>query len=513
MRAGPRLVASIGLVLLCFVLATPRSGGPDEPSHMVASAAVVRLERAGEVFDPDPAYRVFEVPAMIGEPNPACWALQPEQPAGCASLPSDDTGDVRAITTSANYPPWSYVLPGLASFVPWASGYAYIARLLMAVVPLALVAAALMRTRSIGPGATAAALVGLTPIAWFSMAIVNPSAVAIAGGIALWVALLTPPDRRGDVLLLAGWAATLLPRRDGPIWTTLIVLAVCFALNRRPRSFVLERPRAVQMAAAGLAVVPVVVTLLGGFRDLNLLLAASPATLVAVDLFLPYWVNLRSRRDRVLVGSGFALVALALGWLAVSMRPGGFDESVLLLIMSNTGEHLQQLVGVLGWVDTPVPLAAVFAFWCAIGALAALAFLEQPRIAASGAAVLGATIVAAWVLELGQGANYGSYWQGRYSMPFVVGLPLLLAIRTGASPRAGTSMTVARLGTPLVVTVWVILNLGFAGALHRWGVGLSGSWAPQQWDTWGAPLPPWMLLVVHGAATAVLVSTVREGRE
>jgi hypothetical protein len=182
-----------------------------------------------------------------------------------------------------------------------------------------------------------------------------------------------------------------------------------------------------------------------------------------------------------------------------------------LLVMSQTGVHLQQLVGVLGWLDAPVPMAAVFAFWAVVGALAALAFLEQPHIALVGVAAIAATVVTAWVLELGQGATYGNYWQGRYSMPYFVGIPLLFAMRPlgGSRPRrVHISRAIAGLSAPLLATVWFVMNLGLAGALHRWGVGLGGSWAPQRWNTWDSPLAPWLLLVVHGIASAFLLMTV-----
>jgi hypothetical protein len=476
---------------------------------MVASAALVRGERAGALYEPDPALRLFEVPAMVGAPDPACWAQHPEQPVGCAQLASDDTDDVLAATTSANYPPWSYVLPGLASFVPWAAGYAYLARMMMGLVPLALVTASILRSRSIGPGATSALLVGMTPIAWFSMSIVNPSAVAIAGGLALWVALLSAPDKRGDLLLVGGAAAVLLARRDGPVWVTLIVLAVCLALSQRPSNLLRDRRRWTWMTVGVLGAIPVISTFLAGFRDLNLVIAASPFGLIAVDLVVRRWTSVSSARSRVII-AGAAVGALsAVAVVAVAIRPGLVNRSLLLLIMSNTGTHLNQLVGVLGWLDTPVPAAAVFAFWGALGALAAIAFLEQPKIAFAGAFALAATIVTAWILELGQGATYGQYWQGRYSMPIVVGIPLLFAVRTNGRSLGGVSSSplTARLARPLLVVIWFIANLGFAGALHRWGVGVGGSWAIQRWDTWAAPLAPWLLLAVHALATGALLAS------
>ena len=47
------LIAGVVLTALCWILGNPRSSGPDEPSHMIASAGLVRGDREGRV-NPDP---------------------------------------------------------------------------------------------------------------------------------------------------------------------------------------------------------------------------------------------------------------------------------------------------------------------------------------------------------------------------------------------------------------------------------------------------------------------------
>ncbi len=163
-------------------------------------------------------------------------------------------------------------------------------------------------------------------------------------------------------------------------------------------------------------------------------------------------------------------------------------------------------MGVLGWLDAPVPTSGVLLYWAGIGALAAVAWLELPRAAVVFCGALVGAVIAAWVLELGQGANYGQYWQGRYSMPFVVGFPVVLAWR----PSASTLMQ--RLGAPIAAISWLVANLGFAAAQRRWGVGIDGSWYPWDWDTWGAPVPPIVLVVAHALITAALAAAVLRHR-
>lgn len=507
------------VTVVCFIIAIPRSGGPDEPSHMVASAALVRGEVDGQVVPGEPAVRSFDLPIMVGFPDPGCWARQPQIAAACAPEPPANNVDAALRTTSYNYPPWAYVLPGLASFVAPPDWYAYLARMFMAAVPLALVCASLARARRLGRGAAVASLIGLTPIAWFSMSIVNPSAVAIGGGLALWTALLIPRARSIDFLLIAGWLAVLLPRRDGPIWVLLIVLGACVLLQRAPLQILRDAPLATRAVLVASVMLPPATALFNEQRGLNLLLSLAPLGLVPAAGLCLMWRRFPGWRARGAIALGSATLVTAGLAVALSARPGGYDATVTRLIVGKTGEHLRQLVGVLGWLDAPAPLIALFAFWVLIGVLIAGALTEQPSVALFGAAALATVVVAAWVLELGQGDPGGTYWQGRYSMPFVVGLPLALALRSGSEdddrPLIESPFVADRhVGTTIAAIVWIIWNMTFVAALHRWGAGLDGPWPPSSWESWNAPAGPTLLIVVHAVSTgALLVAQIARSGE
>lgn len=502
------LIVPVVLILACYVFATPRNGGPDEPSHAVFSAAVVRGDLSGESVPGDRSRRLFQVPAMVGQPDPGCWAQEPFIAVNCASLGSASTDTVSSVSRSSNYAPWAFVLPGLASLVPSASEYMYLARILMVLVPLLLVVGALAQLHGFGPGVRSAALLGVTPIAWFSMSIVNPSAIAIAGGFALWAAMLARTRTRGDVLLVCAWAAVLLPRRDGPLWATFIVLGACLVTSVEPLAVWRSLSSWARMAVTALAVLPVLTMAFTDTSSADAALALTPLALVAASPVVA--LHRRSSRPRLVVAgtAGGALIAVAA--LVVRLRPGGFQAQVLRAIMGNTGEHLRQLVGVLSWLDAPVPWFAVFLFWAVVGGLITVARLEQPRVALVGGGIVVLTVLTAWTLELGQGADYGRYWQGRYSIPFTIGLPLVLAVRVHGG-RVIRSASVDSLALPIAASAWVIWNAGFAAALQRWGVGLGGSWWPTDWNTWGSALPPWLLLVVHAVATAWLTGAAAAG--
>lgn len=502
---------AIAVVIGCWILGNPRSSGPDEPSHMVASAALVRGERDGRVDPVRPGYTLFLVPAMVGSPDPACWStsvgLDPNVPVTCATSQELTTDEQFVGTSSENYPPWGFVLPGLASYVPEAGLYAYLARALNALIPLVLVGwsvSNLARHRRI---LGVAALAGLTPIAWFTFGVVNPSAVAIAGGLALWAGLLVPTGHRATWLATAGWVALMLPRRDGPIWVLLIVLTCCWLTGRRPAELWRDLALPQRAAVVGAAVLAPVTPLWNGETNLNLVLSLAPLGLVAVDLLARQYRSRTSPDERrAIVGGSVLAVVLFLG-IAVTLRPGGFDTNVVRLVVTATGEHLRQLVGVLGWLSTPVPPSMVFLQWALLGGLATVAYLECRRAALVGAAALAAAIVTAWVLELGQGANYGRYWHGRYTMPLAVGLPIVLAWRAvRAAPADDEETLVDRLVPVVAVVAWIVSNVAFAAAQQRWAVGIGGTWYPWRWDTWSPPVWPFALIVFHAIASGVAIA-------
>jgi hypothetical protein len=496
------LVAGVLLTTLCWIMGNPRSAGPDEPSHMIASAGLVRGDREGRP-NPDPNYpgtHLFEVPGMVGQPDPGCWApLKPEIPVACAFTQPLTTETRELPSTSFNYAPWAYVLPGLASFVPSAGGYAYLARLMNALVPIVLVTASLLLLVRVRPSSASSALLGITPIAWFTFGFVSPSAVAIGGGVALWTALLFRRSGSASWLAVAGWAAVLLSRRDGPVWATMIALACCLLTAVRPFELWSGLDRWARWAVIAIAPLPVVTPLMNGDRDSNLLLTFTPLALVVVELLAQRYSKLTSGAARRALIAYSAIAAVLVAIALVLMRPGGFRAEMLRLVVANTGDHLRQLVGILGWLDTPVPMIAVFLFWAVIGALVAVAALEFLRAALVYAGCLAGAIVMAWLLELGQGLDYGDYWQGRYTMPFAVGLPLIIAWRA----EDGDWM-VDRLAPFVAWSSWVIVNVAFIAAQQRWGVGVNGSWYPWDWDTWGAPIVPWLLVLVHAGGTAML---------
>lgn len=512
------LGAAVVVVSLCWIVGNPRSAGPDEPSHMIAAAGLVRGDRDGEPMDGSTSLRIYEVPAMAGAPDPACWVLPPglefsgQVGVACADAEPLSTATVTKASRSGDYAPFAYLLPGVASFVPWAGGYAYLARLLDAAVPVLLTVWSLVLWSRRGGTGALAVLLGMTPIVWFTYGVVNPSAPAIGGGIALWTGLLLLPDAveaardrstrprwSAGALAVAGWVALVLPRRDGPVWATLIVTLLCVVLVRSPRSLLPALPRRGPAIVAVAVVASIVATALTRGSALDVALACSPVALLAVDAIWPGATALDPMARRSLLRVG---VPVGLGLLfltAAVVRPGGWEPGVIRAIFENSERHVVQWVGALGWIDAPMPLPVIVLSWAAVGGLLALAIVEHPPAARAGLVAIGTAFVVAWLLEIGTGSDSATYWQGRYTMPFAVGVPLVLSLRRG-----GTAPAVRR-GPAIATAAWLVGVAGFATAQRRWGVGTAGSWMPWNWDTWDAVLPPLLLVIVHALALGAAV--------
>jgi hypothetical protein len=471
-------------VVVAEILGTPRNAGPDEPAHIVRGAGLVRgevfgeqlldwsAERSGEDAEgvdvdadlaaADPAsdvLRVFDVPRWVTQPSEDCYKHEPWIPASCATVV--DVSGSGALSTAGSYPIWDHVLPGLATVVLSGSKALWLARLLHALIPTFLIAATLTRLLLDGRRVAASALlVATTPMVLFMVAVVNPSGVALAGAIALWVAAddLLRARRPPSWLLPAGYAALVLPRDDGVLWAALVVAVLALVWRQSPLAMWRALPVAMRAAVAA-------VTVVGG----------AWAALVGGDL------------------------------LPVDRPPSGL--SLAEEVVARSGRHLREAVGVLGWLDTHIPESA-FALWCFAAGLVVMVALagNSYRRAIGSAVALGLFFVVGWVLEIIQGDTAGLFWQGRYALPMLIGFVLVAGLIDGADRQFGR--VAALMPGVAALVVW---NFSFLQQQRRWGVAESGSIRPWSWDTWDAPLPVLLIIAVHVAGSAGLGWLVWQG--
>jgi hypothetical protein len=355
------------------------------------------------------------------------------------------------------------------------------------------------------------ALVALTPGVWFFSTVVNPSGWVAAGGLAMWTAFLSGCEDRAVTegervwLFVAGWSAMCLSRFDGLAFAVLVaVLGLLWggdrlldALRRRRRAMIL-----VALAALGNAGWAV----FNGRRQF--LVGGRPVEVAVMVLIVVVAVLLGRRR---LPGEGRRQVLERWVWLPpvllVAVPVGAFfavsahRHAAYAASVGNTGNSIEEAVGVLGWVDTRIP-AFAFALWfVAVGALLGVAVLRGERRGVVVALSAAASIPALqWFLQ-----GEIDYWHGRYLFGVFVGVPMLAAA-AGQGRGTDGAWNVRRFGALIAGLIWVVWVLAFAQTMRRFGVGEVGVMNPARWDTYGAPLPPVLLLVVFAVASAVLLA-------
>ena len=496
-------MVATGLIVLCWLLLMPPGSGPDEPGHLIRAGAVVRADLGDEsTYALPDDYRIAE---------PGCYAFQPTVAAACATAPVR-TGDTIDLPTRAGeYPIWGHLLFGVPTLLPVLEPIWW-ARLAGGLVATLLVGWSLVGSRRVGPAGSAALLLGITPMAWSTFGTVNPSSISIAGAVALWTGLLlirsddeTPvgPITAGWLTAI-GWMALVLPRRDGLVWASIALVVALAATSRTVPGWWRSLGRAHQV----IVVVPALVTMiwgaLSGARSTQFVVLAP--LVVAASAAWSWWSSRPAHTPTTLWVSGIAAGAVGVlaTYVVIDTRPGGWDTDFAVDVAMQTDENFVEAIGVLGWLDTVVPAGAVHLWLVALGMLIASALLAGARRAVIWALVLaGATAATSWVLELMQGNTSGTYWQGRYSLPLLVGVPLLLVI--GHRSNIGGAMTVVR---PVAAAGLLVVNIAAWSAGRRFGVGTDGPLLPWRWDTSLQPVPPILLLIVHAAASVWLAVTL-----
>jgi hypothetical protein len=501
------LTLLVGFMTLSWILATPPSAGPDEPGHLVRGAALVRGELTGERGQFGAARRGFEVPAWVGFPDPACFAFQPYTPAICATSLPRPTGEAVLGTRASEYPVWGHVLAGVGTLSPSPAVSVWLSRSLEALVPILLLGAAFTISVRRGRLAAAATLFAVTPMAWFMFAVVNPSSMAVAGGVALWVAVSWGAATSWHRwVVAAGWAALVLPRRDGLIWACVIVAAVAVLERRSVWSWWQELQRGPQ-ALIGVSTAITLAWAATSDSRVSQALVVAPLVLVVAEAGRRAWDAVATDRVRVMATATAAAIVGAIATvLVIDRRPGGFDADLMVLVIGRTGEHLTEAIGVLGWLDTPIPVSMVLLWLVGLGILASAAVqLLDSRLLAAAVSIVAFAIVASWVMEMYSGNTSGTYWQGRYYLPLLVGVPIVLGgARLPLDVERRLAMAVAAIAV-------VVVNVALAAAVRRWAVGLGGSLYPWQWHTYRAPVHPGVLIVVHAVASCALVERCLRG--
>lgn len=474
--------ALLSSLSVLWAIATPIAAAPDEPAHMVKAASVALGEYSG-AFGPDGTE--VDVPQYIAWTHAqTCTANNDEVTADCAPpVPGDPDRVVGSATTAGLYNPLYYLLVGWPTLLDGDSSGVYAMRIVSAVIASAFLALTVMmvstwRNRALPLVALGA---GVTPMVVFLSGTVNPNSVEITATLAAFTAVLgviVKPDRslltqRAVIAAVAGAVAANM-RGLSPLWLAVAVLAPLL-LSSRADLRALAKTAQIRVAAGVIAAAAVFGTIwvLGS----NSLAAHVDPTTSATQV--PYY--------------------------------GASPVTGFLLMIVKLGGQLREMVGVFGWMDTAAPIEAYIVFTLLIGGLVAGGLVIARGRDLRFIIVLGAAFIVLPALAQAYFIRGGGFiWQGRYSLPLLV--ILVLGVATMLSARFAAAQPQTR--RVLIIGVWSAWGLAqaytFAIVLHRYAVGVGGSWPDMfikpDWAPPGGIVVCLAGFILIAAATSVLAA-------
>lgn len=463
------LIGSYALLTLCLTFTIPPGASPDEHAHYLKALAAGRGDLILDEPPPLPEgqqaelspqlswllvqERVATLPARYDPQDFDCWA----EPGYVGTCPrqAPDSDELREFRTYVGrYPPWSYILPGLAmGTASDPTSALLLGRTVNALTSLLLLGAAIWLLLEPGdPWPVSAVVVAVTPMVLMLFATLSSNGVEIAAGLCFFACLL----RLGRNVSAPRWVwaaaaasgAALAGIRDlGPLWLALCgMLFVGLTGWRGLAGLVRRNRRAVALTA----------TVLAG------------ATGAAV-----LWQATQSAKPDV------GLVRLA--------------ELISKPVNVNTALW-DQAVGVFGPLDTPMPPESYVAWTAILGVLVLVAVAvgtARQRLVLAGAVVL--VLAVATLTDAAQRA-VGFGVQARHVLPFAVVVPLLAGEIVQRSRRLRPRRT-APIPVALTAVGAGVLMVAWYSAAHRFAVGITGPnwffddpvWSPPGgWTVWAS---------------------------
>jgi len=451
------LFAGIGVL---WAITTPLLAAPDEDAHAIKAASVA-------FHGAWPVGTSLTVPAAYGETvgKKDCLRFHPALPANCAPPISVEVAiSYPAYTQVGPYPPLYYALVGWPARVLSPRRALYAMRFLSALLSAVLLASAVASLSLAGPRRwlVPGFALAMTPMALYLTGVINPNGMEIAAAACVWTTLLAllrrdnPISTRFMVRLGLSGALFAAARPLSPVLLLTTVALVVVAAGERDRLAQLARDTKLRATGAVLGVVIVVS-------------AAYVSAAHSFDAFIPNsWPKPPSAGD---------------------LARAGIDKMP---------EHTRQLIGIMGYNDNPLP-SWLIASWVVLTLALVVAALVvgrwRERLALG--AVTAFAALSPVVMALMSGRRYGLIWQGRYTLPLAIGVPLLASWVLGRRvPRH--SRMVAGLGVAIVVFAGAGQFVAHLQSMTRYVLGLPhGLFQYLSGGPWRPPLlSPGLLFVV-----------------
>lgn len=452
-RVALLLFAGSLLLQLAWIITLPPFRGIDEFDHAYRAAAVAdgQWVAGRKVPDGDGRGNFVAVPRTLVEAaRPECYTYEYTGYANCNPMRNLGGGYVTVASAAARYNPVFYWLVGTPAKFFHGAASLLIMRLAASLLCSAMIGAigwilaqwAQTRWPLVGM------LVGLTPMVVYGTSLPAPNGVEMLAGLGLWAALLGLTRVGGDPIrerrLLWAAAAMAIPlslvRSLGPLWLGMIVLSVaCFFGWRRGRDIVTRNGRAWALGASAVAAV----ALAGGVWSL-----ASSTNSPSVEIYAHYRHALANSMPQLYlwVFQSFAAFPTRTEFPPLWIFPLGLIVFAMLLIVAARlgGGRDRMLILAIALASLAVPLLLTLATYSRVGAV----------------------------------------WQGRYTLPYSLGLPLVASL---VLERKHRQLQFAR---PTLIAGWVmytaaqvegILYVLFKEQAHSPLAG-TGEWlAPPSW--------------------------------
>ena len=412
--AGGAVAASVA-----WSLTIPLMASPDEPAQTFAvSAAADGQFRTPFVEIPDLGRQsVVNVPRRLAQYDryADCMMIDPTSDASCQYLqPLAETPEVEVRTQFGRYPPTYYLLVGLPSRAIDGTTSPRTMRTVSALLVGAVFGLGLWLLARYHRSAYAvpAAAVALTPAVLALGGTVNASSFEVATAFAAWCGVACLASRDDLPRPLCWWTTVslsllIVSRPVSPLWAAIILVVL---MVHRGRDLV--RERSIRWCLAPLAV----------------------------------------------AGAGWVAWTGAMGTPPLLGQPPDRTglRPALGIIRRALPERLTSLTGNFLGTHPPTWVPTVFAG--ALLALVLIALRANRRGLVTAGSVTLVCAVASTLLELGRYADIGPWWQARYSLPLLVGVPLLVVTGLTWSLRrlAAAAMALGTVATQVLVIVWYV---------------------------------------------------------
>jgi hypothetical protein len=416
------------LLQLVWIFAVPPFRGSDEFDHAHRAASVARGQW---VAPPEAATRGTGAWLDVPEDLVAAARAQLHYTTDADCVGTEERGDtIRIASGAGRYHPLFYELVGVPALPFDGAASLYAMRFAGALLSWVFFVLALAATRCWARTRWpyVAAVVGTTPVVIYSTVLPAPNGVEMTSALALWCALIglaVRRDGRWDTRLLvigALSAAMLVTLRSfGPVWCVLVLATVLVAVR-------VDRARLREIVVTSRGWVAMLVVLAATLGSLGWIRAAGSLVVGKAD----------NPRPLSAATKAAATLQEMVLWVL---------QSIAAFPLRNESTH-----------------ASVYGFFLILGGVLLIAALRagsrRGRVGLLLACVV--SLLVPGVVTFTTLETYGTAWQGRYTLPYSVGVVLLAGLlldrrRSRARPDAlvagGLLFVAAQVAGPLLIAV------------------------------------------------------------